>query len=119
MDFEKALEAGAPAVHEGGNRVGEPDKYERGDVAKGFADADAVVEMTFRTPCEIHTPMEPHGSVAKWDGDRLTVWDTNQGVFDLRSASRSASSCRSATCAWSATTWAAASAASSSRASTR
>ena len=61
-------------------------EHERGDVAKGFAEADAVVELTFRTPCEIHTPMETHGSVAKWDGDRLTVRDTNQGVFDLRSA---------------------------------
>ena len=26
--------------------------------------------------------MEPHGSVVKWDGPRLTVWDTTQGVFD-------------------------------------
>ena len=88
-------------MHEGGNRSAQPDKYERGDVAKGFAEADGVVEMTFRTPCEIHTPMETHGSVAKWEGDRLVVWDTNQGVFDLRSASRSSSSCRSATCGWS------------------
>ena len=73
-------------MHEGGNRSGEPEKYERGDVAKGFAEADVVVERTFKTPCEIHTPLEPHGSVAKWDGDRLTVWDTNQGVFDVRGA---------------------------------
>jgi xanthine dehydrogenase YagR molybdenum-binding subunit len=84
VDYEQALKPGAPAVHEGGNRSGEPDKYERGDVVKGFAEADAVVERTFRTPCEIHTPLEPHGSVAKWDGSRLTVWDTNQGVFDVR-----------------------------------
>ena len=42
-------------------------------MAKGFAEADAVVEMTFRTPCEIHTPMETHGSVVKWDGDRLII----------------------------------------------
>jgi CO/xanthine dehydrogenase Mo-binding subunit len=84
VDYEQALKPGAPAVHEGGNRNGEPDRYERGDVAKGLAEAAVVVERTFRTPCEIHTPMEPHGSVAKWDGDRLTVWDTNQGVFDVR-----------------------------------
>jgi xanthine dehydrogenase YagR molybdenum-binding subunit len=84
VDYEGALAPGAPAVHEGGNRSGEPDKYERGDVVKGFAEADVVVERTFKTPCEIHTPMEPHGSVAKWDGGRLTVWDTNQGVFDVR-----------------------------------
>src|SRR5512139_34433 len=86
VDFEKALDPGAPALHEGGNRVGEAERYERGDVAKGFAEAEAVVEMTFRTPCEIHTPMETHGSVVKWEGDRLIIHDTNQGVFDLRSA---------------------------------
>src|SRR5512143_3612301 len=86
VDYADALKPGAPAVHEAGNRSGEPDKYERGDVAKGFAEAAVVVERTFKTPCEIHTPLEPHGSVAKWDGGRLTVWDTNQGVFDIRSA---------------------------------
>ena len=86
VDFDKALDATAPALHEGGNRVGEPEKHERGDLAKGLAEADAVVEMTFRTPCEIHTPMETHGSVVKWEGERLIIHDTNQGVFDLRSA---------------------------------
>jgi xanthine dehydrogenase YagR molybdenum-binding subunit len=51
-------------------------------LARGFAAADVVVEETYRTPCQLHTTMEPHGSVAKWDGPRLTVWDTTQGVFD-------------------------------------
>ena len=85
VDYEKALDPKAPALHEGGNNAG-VEKYGRGDVAKGFAEADAVVELTFRTPCEIHTPMETHGSVVKWEGDRLVIHDTNQGVFDLRSA---------------------------------
>jgi CO/xanthine dehydrogenase Mo-binding subunit len=86
VDETKALEAGAPAIHEGGNRVGEPSLYERGDVTAGFGAADAVVERTFRTSCEIHTPMEVHGSVARWDGNRLTVWDTTQGVFAMQSS---------------------------------
>ena len=45
-----------------------------------------VVERTYRTKCEIHAPMEPHGSVAKWDGNRLTIWDTTQGVFGVQEA---------------------------------
>ena len=86
IDDEAALAPAAPAVHEGGNVVGEPSVRERGDLASGFEQADLIVERTFRTPCQIHAPMEPHGSVAKWDGTRLTVWDTTQGVFSVQQA---------------------------------
>jgi CO/xanthine dehydrogenase FAD-binding subunit len=40
---------------------------------------------TYRSSCEIHAPLETHGSVARWEGDRLTVWDTNQGPFGIQS----------------------------------
>ena len=78
---EDALKPGAPVIHQGGNRPGNPEVYQRGDVSKGFAEADVVLEQTYRTACEIHTPVETHGSVAKWDGDRLTLWESTQGVF--------------------------------------
>lgn len=84
VDLESALKPGAPLIHEGGNQVEGTLVYERGDLAKGFAEAEAIVERTFRTSCEIHTPMEVHGSFAKWDGNRLTVWDTTQGVFQVQ-----------------------------------
>ncbi len=83
-DFRGALAAGAPPVHEGGNRVEEPEKYERGDVAKGFAEADTVLEATYSTAAELHTPMELHGCVARWDGPRLTVWESTQGVYPIQ-----------------------------------
>ncbi len=83
--MEEALKPGAPPVQEGGNQVGAPREIKRGDVAKGFAEADVVLEETYRTSCEIHAPLEAHGSVAQWDGDRLTVWDTNQGPFGIQS----------------------------------
>jgi len=86
IDDEAALAPDAPAIHEGGNVVGEPSVRERGDLTEGFAAADLVFERTFHTPCEIHAPMEPHGSVARWDGNRLTVWDTTQGVFSVQEA---------------------------------
>jgi xanthine dehydrogenase YagR molybdenum-binding subunit len=86
IDDEAALDPSAPAVQEGGNIVGEPRVRERGDLAAGFAEADVVVERTYRTKCEIHVPMEPHGSVAKWDGNRLTIWDTTQGVYSIQEA---------------------------------
>jgi len=83
--MEEALKPGAPPVQEGGNLVGAPRETKRGDVEKGFAEADVVLEETYRSSCVIHAPMETHGSVAQWDGDRLTVWDTNQGPFGIQS----------------------------------
>jgi CO/xanthine dehydrogenase Mo-binding subunit len=83
-DERAALDQGAATVHEGGNRVGPPSSYQRGDVAKGFAAADVVLEENYRTECEIHTPMEPHGCVASWDGDRLTIWESTQGVYRVQ-----------------------------------
>jgi xanthine dehydrogenase YagR molybdenum-binding subunit len=38
------------------------------------------VQQIYRTPIEHHNPMEPHATVALWDGDRLTVYDATQGV---------------------------------------
>ncbi len=84
VDYRKALEPGSPPVHQGGNRVREPQKYQRGDVAKGFAEADKVLEVTYSTAAEIHTPMELHGCVARWDGPRLTLWDSTQGVYPVQ-----------------------------------
>ncbi len=83
-DIEDALNSGAPPVHEGGNRDGDSSVYQRGDTAKGFAEADVVLEETYRTSFEIHTPLETHASVAQWDGNRLTVWDSTQGVFAIQ-----------------------------------
>ncbi|MGD1148247.1 MAG: xanthine dehydrogenase family protein molybdopterin-binding subunit [Thermoanaerobaculaceae bacterium] len=83
-DERAALAAGAPPVHDGGNRAGEPEKYSRGDVAKGFAEADAVLESSYRTATEIHCPTEPHGCVARWDGPRLSIWESTQGVYPVQ-----------------------------------
>jgi len=83
QDFEAALTPDSPAIHEGGNILNQ-DVSERGDVAAGFAEADVVLEQTYHTPCELHTPMETYVSIARWDGNRLTVWDSNQGVFGIQ-----------------------------------
>ena len=81
IDEESALKPGAPKIHEGGNSLGEPRPTKRGDVQKGFAEADIVLEETFYTDVQIHAPVETHGSVVKWEGDKLTVWDSTQGVY--------------------------------------
>jgi xanthine dehydrogenase YagR molybdenum-binding subunit len=83
VDERRSLDPAAPQVQKDGNRV-KTDKYERGDVAKGFAEADVVLEQSFRNECEIHTPMELHGCVARWDGESLTIWESTQGVFSVQ-----------------------------------
>jgi CO/xanthine dehydrogenase Mo-binding subunit len=83
-DEEKALAPGAPRIHEKGNQVEEPQRYSRGDVQKGLSEADAVIEMSLNTACELHTPMEPHGCVADWDGNSLTLWESTQGVYPVQ-----------------------------------
>ena len=83
-DEREALDQGAAVIHTEGNKVGPPRSYERGDVAKGFAEADVVLEDNYRTECEIHTPMELHGCVANWEGDHLTIWESTQGVYRVQ-----------------------------------
>jgi xanthine dehydrogenase YagR molybdenum-binding subunit len=87
-DREAALAEDAPAVLTGlDNRINpEGEVYERGDVERGLQEADAVVEITFTTPVTAHCCMETHGSVARWEGDQVTLWHSTQGVFAGRSS---------------------------------
>jgi CO/xanthine dehydrogenase Mo-binding subunit len=60
-------------------------RIRHGDVADGFAQADAVVEETYHVAGAQHAPMEPHASLARWSGDgRLEVWTGTQTPFNLR-----------------------------------
>jgi xanthine dehydrogenase YagR molybdenum-binding subunit len=84
VDWEKARDPNAPQVRDGKPNVEKFNEYARGDVEKGFAEADVVVEGTYRTGFEVHNPTETHGSVAAWDGDHLVVYDSTQGVHGVR-----------------------------------
>jgi xanthine dehydrogenase YagR molybdenum-binding subunit len=57
---------------------------ERGDFEKAFKDAPVKVDQTYITPNETHSPIELHASVSVWDGDRLTMYETSQGVVNHR-----------------------------------
>jgi xanthine dehydrogenase YagR molybdenum-binding subunit len=56
----------------------------RGDPDAAFASAPVKVEQTYITPNETHSPIELHASVAVWDGDRVTLYETSQGVVNHR-----------------------------------
>ena len=77
VDPEEAVERGL--VH------GEPERYERGDFDRAVAEADVVVESTYRTSVVLHNSMETHQSVCEWVGDRLDVYTSTQYVWGVRS----------------------------------
>jgi xanthine dehydrogenase YagR molybdenum-binding subunit len=56
----------------------------RGDVDAALASAPVKVEHEYTTPLENHNPMEVHQTVAAWEGDKLTVYDSTQGIFAVR-----------------------------------
>jgi xanthine dehydrogenase YagR molybdenum-binding subunit len=56
----------------------------RGDIEKGFAEADTTIEATYYVPVHTHASLETHGVLARWDGDQLTIHASTQGVFAVR-----------------------------------
>ena len=67
------------AAKPGPGFAGEPDTAV-GDFARAFADAPVKVDETYTTPDQSHAMMEPHASIARWDGDKLTLWTSNQMI---------------------------------------
>jgi xanthine dehydrogenase YagR molybdenum-binding subunit len=63
---------------------GDPDST-RGDFDSGILAATHKLDATYTTPNENHNPMEPHATIAVWQGgDRLTLYDATQGIFGVR-----------------------------------
>lgn len=56
-----------------------PDKNV-GDVATAFASAAVKLDAIYTTPDQSHMAMEPHASMAVWEGDNVTVWTSNQMI---------------------------------------
>jgi xanthine dehydrogenase YagR molybdenum-binding subunit len=102
-DMDKARDPAAPLVHDhatappghpsgfpaaanlplNGNVRG-PSIARRGDVTKGFAEADVVVESEYSTSVQTHCCIEPHAIVADWRADGLTVYMSTQFTAGVR-----------------------------------
>ena len=67
------------AAKPGPERRGIPDTAV-GDFAGAFAEAPVKLDQTYTTPDQSHAMMEPHASIAAWDGDQLTLWTSNQMI---------------------------------------
>src|SRR5689334_12119563 len=57
---------------------------ERGKPDEAFAGAAVKVDHTYVTPFETHNPLEPHSTTAMWEGSTLTLYESSQGVVNLR-----------------------------------
>ncbi len=56
-----------------------PDKTV-GDFGSAFNQAEVQFDATYTTPDQSHMAMEPHASMAAWEGDKLTLWTSSQMI---------------------------------------
>ncbi len=90
-DIDRSEEQGHVAVDlESGNKEDRPGNvasetpFKRGDVEAGFAEADVVIEHTWRSAMVHQSYIEPHSTIADFDGSELTVWTSTQAPFYIR-----------------------------------
>ncbi|MGF6810384.1 xanthine dehydrogenase YagR molybdenum-binding subunit [Paraburkholderia sp. Clong3] len=76
LDFEQAK----AHAHAPDKPQGRQTDTQRGSFEDGMQSGDVHIEATYTTPIEHHNPMEPHATMAQWDGPQLTVYDSTQGV---------------------------------------
>jgi len=62
----------------------EPPGNHRGDVQAGFAKSSVTIEQTYITPIQHHNPMEPHATIAWWEGEKLNVYDATQYISGVK-----------------------------------
>ncbi|HUA18912.1 MAG TPA: xanthine dehydrogenase family protein molybdopterin-binding subunit [Bryobacteraceae bacterium] len=90
LDPEEALKPGAPEIQPGGNLSPdnkgqhEPETYTRGNVAEGLAAADQVFEDQYTSVHLNNAQLEIRVSIAEWQGDKLTMHASTQGVANCR-----------------------------------
>jgi xanthine dehydrogenase YagR molybdenum-binding subunit len=64
--------------------TGEARRSERGDVDRAFAEADVVVEGTYRTQTVLHNSLETHQAICEWQADTLHVYISTQYIWGIR-----------------------------------
>jgi xanthine dehydrogenase YagR molybdenum-binding subunit len=62
----------------------DPVRNERGDFDRALAEADVVVEATYRTSVVLHNSMETHQALCEWIGDTLHVYISTQYIWGIR-----------------------------------
>ncbi len=97
LEVRQAMEPDAPLLHENlktsslGETADKPSnvashlQHKKGDIEKGFAEADLVIDREFVTGTVHQGYIEPHNATALYNPDgQLTVWCSTQGAFTVR-----------------------------------
>ena len=86
VTLEAAMAPGAPVIHQRkDNLVTDPVLVKRGDVERGFADADLIIEGTYEGGRPTPAYMEPNVCVCQFDDEgKLTIWISTQTPFMVR-----------------------------------
>ncbi|MCF8008844.1 MAG: xanthine dehydrogenase family protein molybdopterin-binding subunit [Halanaerobiales bacterium] len=99
LDVKDAVKEDAPLVHEDlaelerapvffpqpGTNIAHHTKIRKGDIEKGFKEADYIIENEFDLPMVDHTAMETHTSIAQWKpGKKVKLWTSAQSPFAVR-----------------------------------
>jgi xanthine dehydrogenase YagR molybdenum-binding subunit len=74
LNFQERLSEARPPKSPGR----EPATQTRGNVAAAMAKGTVIVDQTYTTPYQHHNPMEPHATLAWWEGEKLIVHDSTQ-----------------------------------------
>ena len=90
LDPEDALKSDAFAIQPGGNLSPnakgqhEPEIFRHGDIDRGLSTADRVFEDHYTSVHINNAQLEMRVSIAQWDGDKLTVYASTQGISNCR-----------------------------------
>ena len=79
LDFE----AGFPTAHPGGHGH-DPAEVSAGQLAEGMAAGEVKVDEVYLTPMQNHNPMEPHATIAQWQGEQLILHDSTQYISGVK-----------------------------------
>lgn len=74
LDFEQAKRS----LHPPEKVLTEETDSQRGDVVDGFLAGSVRLDATYTTPIENHNPLETHATIAHWEGDKLTFYESTQ-----------------------------------------
>ncbi|MEJ7588335.1 MAG: xanthine dehydrogenase family protein molybdopterin-binding subunit [Ferruginibacter sp.] len=80
IDFEKLVkEAVLPKEKDKADMI-------RGNVESAISNSDVSIDAVYDTPIEHHQPMEPHATIAVWEGGQLTLYNGSQIVNGAQNA---------------------------------